>query len=211
MGKNWKFNYVYVTTNLIDGKKYIGDHSSDRLNDGYLGSGIILAKAIKKYGRKNFKKEILEFFDTKKEAFDAQIKWINEYNTVRPNGYNISPAGGTQCNAGYSNEMREKISHAVKKRYEEDPSYRERVIKATTGVKQSQETIEKRIRKFRGKQRSEETKRKIGNANRGTKHSEKSRKNMSDAHKGQKAWNKGIPMTEEQKLKISKTLKNRNI
>ena len=209
MEKTWKYNYVYIITNLLNGQQYVGDHSTNNLDDGYLGGGILITRARKKYGRHNFKKEILEFFNTKKEAFDAQKKWINEYNTIRPNGYNISPAGGTQCNGGYSNEMRAQISKTVRKKYKEDPFYRERIIEATTGVKQSEETIERRVSKFRGRPRSEETKNKIGNANRGIKHSAQSRKNMSEAHKGQKPWNIGIKISAEQKEKISRTLKNK--
>jgi hypothetical protein len=89
-----KFNYVYITTNLINGKQYIGDHSSDMPNDGYLGSGRLIAKAIKKHGKENFKKEILENFPTKDQSFNAQEKYIKEYNTLNPKGYNIHLKGG---------------------------------------------------------------------------------------------------------------------
>lgn len=66
------FNFVYITTNLINGKQYIGDHSTNNLDDHYLGGGVYLNRSIKKYGKENFKREILEQFGTKKEAFDAQ-------------------------------------------------------------------------------------------------------------------------------------------
>ena len=50
--------YIYLTTNLINGKKYIGKHYGE-INDSYLGSGILIKKAIKKYGSNNFTKKIL--------------------------------------------------------------------------------------------------------------------------------------------------------
>jgi len=89
-----KFNYVYITTNSINGKQYIGDHSSNILEDEYLGSGKLIIKAINKYGKKKFKREIIEICESKEEAFNKQEKYINEYNTLIPNGYNISPKGG---------------------------------------------------------------------------------------------------------------------
>ncbi len=104
-----KFNYVYVTTCLINNKQYIGDRSCncDPSKDPYLGSGTYFKNAIRKYGKENFKKEILGFFD------DAQEKWINEYITLSPNGYNISPKGGYGIpNSFLSKETRYKIGMA---------------------------------------------------------------------------------------------------
>ena len=89
-----KHNIVYITTNLINGRQYIGDHSTDNLNDGYLGSGKALIKAISKYGKENFKREILEECDTKLTAWRKQKEYISKYNTITPHGYNICPAGG---------------------------------------------------------------------------------------------------------------------
>ena len=57
-----KYHYIYKTTNLKNGKFYVGMHSSDNLNDGYLGSGTRLRRSIRKNGKENFKIEILEFF-----------------------------------------------------------------------------------------------------------------------------------------------------
>jgi group I intron endonuclease len=106
-----KFNFVYLTTNLVNKKQYIGDHSTNDLNCyktlNYLGSGkLTLHPAIKKYGRENFKREILEYFDTKQKAFDAQEKYIKLYKThVSKKGYNISWKGGT---GPLTEEMRKK-------------------------------------------------------------------------------------------------------
>ena len=55
------FHLVYLTTNLVNSKIYVGVHSTYNPDDGYLGSGKTLKKAIKKYGESNFKRQILHF------------------------------------------------------------------------------------------------------------------------------------------------------
>ena len=56
---------IYKTTNLINSKIYVGQDSKNNYN--YLGSGIIIKKAIKKYGKENFKKEIIEYCNDKQK------------------------------------------------------------------------------------------------------------------------------------------------
>lgn len=102
-----KYHYVYITTNLINGKQYVGDHSTDNLDDGYLGSGRYLAAAVKKYGKENFKLEILEQSFERSKVFKLQEKYINQFNTLTPNGYNIHKTGGTDPTP--LNESPEKI------------------------------------------------------------------------------------------------------
>jgi len=177
-----KINYVYVTTNLINGKKYVGEHSTNDINDGYLGSGYNLFRAIKKYGKHNFEKKILEFCESKQIAFELQEKYINEYDSLSPNGYNISPKGGHNVKNCFSEISKEKISKANKGKTP-----------------------------WLGKHHSSESKIKISNGgkgrvawNKGRKSSDEERKRNSEAHKGQIAWNKGVPMKAETIEKLRK-------
>lgn len=101
--------YVYLTTNQINGKKYIGQHYGE-LNDSYLGSGTILKKAIIKFGRENFTKEILEICDDYESLNRAEEKWIAQYNAISsPNFYNIA-SGGLNSNpiAGMTEEAKQE-------------------------------------------------------------------------------------------------------
>ena len=73
---NKKYHYLYKTTNLINNKYYYGMHSTNNIEDDYLGSGIYLRRAIRKYGKDNFKREIIEMFDTREELIQAEINLI---------------------------------------------------------------------------------------------------------------------------------------
>jgi len=104
-----KYNYIYKTTNLVNGKIYIGVHSTNKLKDGYIGLGIKrhsdalnkskksrfynLAHAVCKYGYENFKKEILYFFKNAEDAYYFESKIITEEFIKNKNNYN-SKIGG---------------------------------------------------------------------------------------------------------------------
>lgn len=87
-------HYVYITTNTITGKKYIGKHSHKKLENRYLGSGQGLKLAIQKYGKEFFVKEILEIFETEEEASLAEIRIIEEHGAIgNPDYYNRVKGG----------------------------------------------------------------------------------------------------------------------
>jgi len=80
---------IYLTVNLVTGKKYIG---KDRNNSpSYLGGGVNLKKDIKMYGRTNFKKTILETVSSLDELKLREIYWLEYYDAANsPNFYNIT-------------------------------------------------------------------------------------------------------------------------
>jgi len=88
------YGYVYITTNLINGKKYIGMDKWDEFSDSYLGSGIHLNRAIEKYGKENFKKEILCECETEEELIEKEIYYIDLYDAVKSKEfYNLKKGG----------------------------------------------------------------------------------------------------------------------
>lgn len=93
--------FVYITTNLINNKQYIGYHYGD-INDNYLGSGTYILKAIKKYGKQNFKREILEICPDKETVLKQEQYWIMKFNAVKDNNFYNFSAGGEK-DAGWEN------------------------------------------------------------------------------------------------------------
>ena len=98
------FNFVYQTKNIITSKTYIGVHSCNNLDDGYLGSGKALRESIKKYGKENFKREILCFFDTAEEAYEEEAWLVDKEWVKSPDNYNLVLGGQRPYNNLYKGE-----------------------------------------------------------------------------------------------------------
>lgn len=87
------FYTVYKTINTANDRFYIGVHKTSKPNDGYLGSGIALNEAIKKYGRANFKKEILFLFNTADEAYQKEFELVTKELIAEGICYNLTVGG----------------------------------------------------------------------------------------------------------------------
>lgn len=174
---------IYKTTNLINGKIYIGKDKYN--NENYLGSGKILKQAIQKYGRENFKKEIIEECENEKLWLEREIYWIEYFNSTKV-GYNIALGGNggdTISNNPNKDDIRKRHSDWMKennptkgRNKSEDEinkwkiSYGDKSKGSNNsmfGKKHSEDTIKKMKEKSIGRCVSEETRKKISESNRG--------------------------------------------
>ena len=126
-----RIHYTYAIVNTLNGKTYIGAHSTNKIDDYYFGSGVALRRAIKKYGKENFKKMVIEFYSTEEELYKAEAHIVDEYYINLPWTYNMTVGG-----YGGFNHINS------------DPILRVKTNKAVSGLR-------------KGKPLSEETKRKI--------------------------------------------------
>ena len=153
---------IYKTTNLINNKIYIGQ--SNNKNKNYIGSGRIFLKAVKKYGKNNFIKEILIEGDLTTEELDnLEIKYISEYNSTNKEiGYNIRSGGNGNTEKqnrliGLFNQNK-KLSETTKQKISD--SKKNKLASEETKQKMSEQKLGNQLRK-------------------GIKHSEEDRINIS--------------------------------
>lgn len=162
---------IYKTTNLVNGKIYVGKAKGLRTINGYLGSGKLLKAAIAKYGKANFKRITIDIADNIIELNNKEIFWINFYDSRNKDiGYNIAK-GGEGWDGLRTPETRLRMSLAQSGF--NNPMF---------GKHQSKETKRKQSDAMKGRKHSAETKRKIGCA-------------TSKALKGRAPWNKGLKIT----------------
>lgn len=130
------FYIIYKTTNLLNNKIYIGQHTTSNLDDGYLGSGVAITKAISMHGRKNFKREILYFCESKEELNEKEREIVNEEFVLRRDTYNLVCGGQNDTKAFAEagkrymrnlkndpekyQEFRNKLSISLKEKWEKD-------------------------------------------------------------------------------------------
>lgn len=180
-------HFIYITTNLVTNEKYIGKHYGG-LNDSYLGSGKILIRAIEKYGKENFKRDILYISKTAEENNIKEKEFIKAFNAVEDRTfYNIAEGGNggdifhslpleqqkqirerarKQC-SGEGNPMYERhhsektkeLLRQIDKSYTQTKEYRQSMSKAVSGDKNG----------MYGKNHTEESKRKMSIAKKGKK------------------------------------------
>ncbi len=149
---------VYETTNMVNGKFYIGVHRVN--NSKYLGSGKALKCAINKYGRDKFMREVLHEFSNKRDAYKYESLVVNESMVNNKNCYNMTIGGISPPGISlHSEETKRKIRET-------------RIAKGYKGSNHS----------WWGKKHSEETKNKIRVSATGRKMSDSTKAKMSKSH-----------------------------
>lgn len=234
MEDNINYGYIYKATNLINGKIYIGQHRKPSFDKKYLGSGKHLKYAIKKYGKNNFKCEILEYCSSLEELNSREIYYIKENKSQDRNiGYNITN-GGNQISVTPS--IAKKLSEKQKQNFN-DPIKGEKLrlilSKANKGKKLSEEHINKLKEVNHNRVRTKEERDKKSKSLKGhkpfwgDKMPEHIKEKISNSSKGRHWYNNGVcekfciecpngfkngrlPFSENTKQKISDSNKGKN-
>ena len=201
------YHYFYKITNIKNNKYYYGVHSTHNLDDGYMGSGVIIKKIINKYGTEFLQKDILKFFNSSDEMFAYEKQFINEDIINDPNCYNLVGGGnGYTINHYVSQEVKNKLSKNAKNRPSQNAG-KKFVTKNGKNKMICVSEVEQYLKDgwSLGIYYSEDSRKKLAsNGFKGKKFTDEQRKKLSEAKKGRPANNKGIPMSEAQKELLRK-------
>ena len=187
------YYFVYKTTNPLNGKFYYGAHSTPVLEDGYKGSGVLIKKAFRKYGKSNFEREIVSFFDNADDMYEFEELLLSEV-LGNPDCYNIGVGGrGNMKGLRHTEAAKRKIGEAAKgntnmlgKKHTNEA--RVKIGEASkgntyaTGQVKSEAWVESMAR-LRGKSKSVEHIEKIRAAQKGRPLTEEHRRKLSEAAK----------------------------
>lgn len=163
------FYTLYKTTNKVNGKFYIGVHKTKNPLDDYLGSGKYLKRAIGKYGRKNFIKEIINIFDNPHDAFLAEASIVTKELVENKLCYNVKIGGYGGFDYINSLDMSDRNIKISKIRNYDDPVYRKNMSNIITEKYKHDKNMG-----FRSGTNFDWT---------GMKHSERTKKKISDSRK----------------------------
>lgn len=166
--KEKKYHFIYKTTDIRNGNFYIGMHSTDNLDDGYIGSGTRLKHLIYKHGKEIFNMEILEFLPNRKLLKEREIEIVNVDLLLEEKCMNLKPGGqGGLNNKEHSYKFHSSGGRKVRQMFNKINSVR---LKTDEEFKEKwRESVRKSGvwsgKTWKGKKHTEETKKKIGESN----------------------------------------------
>lgn len=189
------YGIVYKATNLVNNKVYIGctiNTLEERMKQHFskVGDGCYFHNALGKYGKDNFRWDIIDYADTVEELSNKEVYWIDYYQsfTDKNKGYN-STSGG-EISKKISEDVKRKISAGNKGKIISEET-REKLSKALSGRIVSEETKKKQSMALSGKNNpmfgkklTDEQKKKIGQASLGHKLTQEAKDKIGRAHKG---------------------------
>jgi hypothetical protein len=118
-----KYHFIYKTTCMVTSHFYIGLHSTDDLDDKYLGSGVRLGRSVKKYGKDQHVRQILEMCSSRDAASAREKDLLSEEVRSNPLCMNIGIGGlGASDRPPTSDETKLKRSQTLK-RLNSDPNW----------------------------------------------------------------------------------------
>lgn len=107
----YPYGFIYITTNMVNGKKYIGQRKFSCGWNGYLGSGVFIKRAINKYSKDNFIREIIAVAYSKEELNELEKEFIKNHNAVESaDYYNLVEGGGATAGYKFSDESKQNMS-----------------------------------------------------------------------------------------------------
>lgn len=166
-----KFHLLYKTTCLETGRYYIGIHSTDEVEDGYLGSGVRLTRSVKKYGRQAHKQEVLEILPDR-NALKLREEQVVTDELIASDELCMNLIKGGNSNDrefGVTEETRRRLSEKSKAFVRTKEHYEKAVAtrKANGSYRHTDETKRKIGEQFKGKTITDEHKAKISSSNLG--------------------------------------------
>jgi len=174
--KEKKYHFIYKTTNILTGRYYFGMHSTNDLDDGYLGSGKRLRYSIRKYGKENHKQEILEFANSQNELIQREREIVNLNEVAKKECLNMMVGG--QGGFGWKHLTMEQRLLAAKKTNEKIKMLSETDLE--WNKKRSENIRNARIKEYE----SGEREKKYFYDWTGRKHTIETKKLMSESHIG---------------------------
>jgi hypothetical protein len=166
--KQKKYHFIYKTTCNVTKRFYIGMHSTDNLDDGYLGSGTRLWYSINKYGKEKHVCKPIEFFNNRKKLKKRESEIVNEGLLKDPLCMNISLGG----EGGFHNETHRKKFLEKSKKTRWGSKHNNNILRELWKNEEWSKAIKNKISEklkgntvWVGRKHSEKSKRKIGLAN----------------------------------------------